>query len=79
MWQQKKFQVKDGEQACGSKGAIIMDVIDEYMPLTSQTLAVRLCHRPELREHLGPDHESWQVNEVGDGNLNLVFLECQFE
>lgn len=51
-----------------------MDEIDEYMPLTSQTLAARLCHRPELREHLGPDHTSWQVNEVGDGNLNLVFL-----
>lgn len=45
-----------------------------YAPLTPETLASRLGALPALRERLGPDPAAWQVREVGDGNLNLVFI-----
>jgi 5-methylthioribose kinase len=42
-----------------------------YQPLTVESLAARLA---VLRERLGSPPESWRVREVGDGNLNLVFI-----
>lgn len=44
-----------------------------YTPLTPQTLGQRLGALPVLAERVGPA-ASWQVSEVGDGNLNLVFV-----
>ncbi|MBE2276152.1 MAG: S-methyl-5-thioribose kinase [Rhodobacteraceae bacterium] len=44
-----------------------------YAPLTPETLAQRLGSLPELAERVGPA-DSWTVKEVGDGNLNLVFI-----
>lgn len=44
-----------------------------YAPLVADTLPDRLGHRPELTRRLGPPAQ-WQVHEVGDGNLNLVFI-----
>lgn len=44
-----------------------------YEPLRAQTLPRRLADEPELRRHLGPSSH-WRVREVGDGNLNLVFI-----
>ncbi len=46
---------------------------DAYAPLTVETLPQRLSGLPALRERLG-DPASWRVREVGDGNLNLVFI-----
>jgi 5-methylthioribose kinase len=43
-----------------------------YQPLTVDTLPMRLG--AHLRERLGSAPESWRVREVGDGNLNLVFI-----
>lgn len=44
-----------------------------YAPLTPETLAGRLGDLPILLQRVGPP-ASWQVEEVGDGNLNLVFI-----
>ncbi|MGA0540678.1 S-methyl-5-thioribose kinase [Neotabrizicola sp. VNH66] len=45
----------------------------DYAPLTPETLAARLGALPVLAGLVGPA-ESWTVKEVGDGNLNLVFI-----
>ena len=45
-----------------------------YTPLDTRTLAERLCDVQPVRDKLGSDPASWQVKEVGDGNLNLVFI-----
>ncbi|MFG1304769.1 S-methyl-5-thioribose kinase [Xanthobacter autotrophicus] len=44
-----------------------------YEPLNAATLTRRLGGMPELTRRLGPAAH-WQVREVGDGNLNLVFI-----
>lgn len=44
-----------------------------YEPLNPTTLPARLGTLPELARRLGPA-EAWRVREVGDGNLNLVFI-----
>jgi 5-methylthioribose kinase len=44
-----------------------------YAPLTVETLAGRLGGLAALRERLG-DPAGWRAREVGDGNLNLVFI-----
>jgi len=45
-----------------------------YEPLTPETLATRLGQLESVTSRLGPDHKQWSVEEVGDGNLNLVFI-----
>lgn len=45
-----------------------------YEPLQVATLPGRLGSNPVLRERIGVDPAQWQVREVGDGNLNLVFI-----
>lgn len=45
-----------------------------YTALDEQTVAPYLNATPELAERLGGASADWQVSEVGDGNLNLVFL-----
>ena len=44
-----------------------------YVALSPETMADRLGALPVLVERVGPP-QSWQVREVGDGNLNLVFI-----
>jgi len=44
-----------------------------YRPQTIETLAGYVGAIAGLRERLGGDPASWRVEEVGDGNLNLVF------
>ena len=44
-----------------------------YAPLTPDTLPARLGALPALTDRIGaPD--GWTIREVGDGNLNLVFI-----
>ena len=45
----------------------------DYAPLTPQTLAARLGGIEAVRSRAG-DPSAWTVREVGDGNLNLVFI-----
>lgn len=44
----------------------------DYAPLTPETLPLRLGGLPALTDRIGLT--PWQVAEVGDGNLNLVFI-----
>ena len=45
-----------------------------YQPLDPETLGERLSEIPAIAERIGADPASWTVREVGDGNLNLVFI-----
>ena len=53
---------------------IATSVPEGYRPLDVETLAPYLAEHPALRARLGGTPSDWQVDEVGDGNLNLVFL-----
>ena len=45
-----------------------------YQALTPETLPQRLSDVPAIAARLGGDPQGWDVAEVGDGNLNLVFI-----
>lgn len=45
-----------------------------FEALTPETLPRRLGSLPALRDRIGADTTQWRVREVGDGNLNLVFI-----
>ncbi|WP_185858918.1 S-methyl-5-thioribose kinase [Vreelandella nanhaiensis] len=45
-----------------------------YAALTVDTLAARLGDVHEVASRVGGDPASWEIREVGDGNLNLVFI-----
>ena len=47
---------------------------DSFEALTPETLPARLGGLPVLTARLGADPGAWAVREVGDGNLNLVFV-----
>ena len=47
---------------------------DTYQALTIGTLPQRIGAVPHLAECIGGAPEAWSVHEVGDGNLNLVFI-----
>lgn len=57
------------------QGEIKMTEVDKnYVPLTVETLASRLGSVEAIVTRLGTDISKWKSNEVGDGNLNLVFI-----
>ena len=45
-----------------------------YLPLSAGTLRARLSGVTAVTDRLGRDTGGWRVREVGDGNLNLVFI-----
>ena len=45
-----------------------------YAPVDGSRLAGALAETTALRDRLGGDAAAWRVREVGDGNLNLVFI-----
>ncbi len=45
-----------------------------YRALSVETLPDRLGGVAEIASKIGGDASSWKVREVGDGNLNLVFI-----
>ena len=45
-----------------------------YEALSAETLPKRLGKIEAIARHVGADEATWQVKEVGDGNLNLVFI-----
>lgn len=51
-----------------------MDMTENYKELSVDTIPSRLGAIDEIANRIGSDTESWQVEEVGDGNLNLVFI-----
>lgn len=46
----------------------------DFQALDAVTLPARLGDNPAMRAALGSDARNWLVREVGDGNLNLVFI-----
>ncbi|MEM6324908.1 MAG: S-methyl-5-thioribose kinase [Pseudomonadota bacterium] len=46
----------------------------EYQALDTETLPVRLGAVSAVTDRVGTDISAWKVREVGDGNLNLVFI-----
>ena len=46
----------------------------KYEPLNLDNLPRRLSTIGEISGRVGSEPERWTVNEVGDGNLNLVFI-----
>lgn len=46
----------------------------EYQALSHESLADRLGGLDVLKQAVGDDSASWNVHEIGDGNLNLVFI-----
>jgi 5-methylthioribose kinase len=46
----------------------------EYRELTNTTVADFLSRQSSVAPHLGPNASKWKVSEIGDGNLNLVFI-----
>jgi 5-methylthioribose kinase len=46
----------------------------DYAPLTDATLRALVHGIPACRELLPGDPADWRIREVGDGNLNLVFI-----
>ncbi|MEP2758654.1 MAG: S-methyl-5-thioribose kinase [Hyphomicrobiales bacterium] len=51
-----------------------MSTAEEYEPLTPEMLAPRLSAVDAVRNRVGINPAEWTVREVGDGNLNLVFI-----
>lgn len=45
-----------------------------FEALSVETLPVRLGGNAALKEKVGDDSSRWSIKEVGDGNLNLVFI-----
>jgi len=45
-----------------------------FSALTCETLAARLGVHEEICRRIGGELRTWSVTEVGDGNLNLVFI-----
>lgn len=45
-----------------------------YQPFTVETLPARLAHIEAVTSRVGENIAAWSVREVGDGNLNLVFI-----
>ena len=48
--------------------------IQAFEALSVETLGGRLERIPAVAQRVGSDSSSWKVREVGDGNLNLVFI-----
>lgn len=46
----------------------------EFEALTVESLPERLGANEAVAQHIGADNSRWKVSEVGDGNLNLVFI-----
>ncbi|MDP9065284.1 MAG: S-methyl-5-thioribose kinase [Pseudomonadota bacterium] len=50
------------------------EVSPAYRPLDPAGVVALISDLDSIRARLGGTPESWQVREVGDGNLNLVFI-----
>lgn len=47
---------------------------ESFVALTPETLPTKLGGLDVLKQRIGADPSAWRVREVGDGNLNLVFI-----
>lgn len=59
---------------CRHEHVTDMSESNAYQALDVNSLPTRLSNVAAVTERAGADAENWQVEEVGDGNLNLVFI-----
>ena len=52
----------------------MIETHEGYAPQSALTLAAYLSGIAAIRAILGGNESQWTVTEVGDGNLNLVFI-----
>ncbi len=52
----------------------MLDTPEGYARLDAASLAEYLAGLPALQQRLGGTPSQWRIREVGDGNLNLVFI-----
>ncbi|MFK7965208.1 MAG: S-methyl-5-thioribose kinase [Burkholderiaceae bacterium] len=52
----------------------LQDTPEGYVAHNPESLRQLLAGLPDLSARLGGDASSWTITEVGDGNLNLVFI-----
>jgi len=52
----------------------VLDTPPAYRTLETDTVPAFIGSLPEIRALLGGRPEGWRVREVGDGNLNLIFI-----
>ena len=51
-----------------------MQIVDRYFPLSNLSIPEFLENVPEVDRLLGSDRSQWSAREVGDGNLNAVYI-----
>lgn len=51
-----------------------LEIPEGYQPFDEQSLPAYLASLPHIAARLGGSLADWSVSEVGDGNVNLVFL-----
>ena len=56
-----------------------VEIPEGYKPQSPSTLPAYLSHIADVAEILGGSPAAWSVREVGDGNLNLVFIVTSSE
>lgn len=63
------------EAESGANGTAPLPTVPGYTTLTPESTREYVAARPQLTKHVGPPEtaSSWEVDEIGDGNLNFVF------
>jgi 5-methylthioribose kinase len=51
-----------------------MEILEPYFPLSNSSIPEFLEDVPAVDSLLGPDRSKWIAREVGDGNLNAVYI-----
>ena len=51
-----------------------MQILARYYPLSNSSIPEFLEEVPDVDNLLGTDRSTWIAREVGDGNLNAVYI-----
>ena len=51
-----------------------MQILERYCPLSNSSIPEFLEDVPDVGNLLGPDRSAWIAREIGDGNLNAVYI-----
>ena len=66
--------VQTGKDGQAKGGELALETPRGYKALSEGSVAGYLAGLPEIAARLGGGAGDWSVTEVGDGNLNLVFI-----
>ncbi|GAB4820785.1 hypothetical protein N2152v2_007831 [Parachlorella kessleri] len=67
---------ENGAHVAAKPSAAAAASVNGFVALTTDTVKDYIAKRPQLAEHVGPpgSEEEWSVREVGDGNINFVYI-----